>query len=98
MSSDFTTTSPSAYDVSIAPLAIKILNWQPGGIAGAACCMVVHATAYLPPQRWLPLPAHPDAPGATPRLLATLAVALAVLAYMSRDPAARARRIPVRFS
>lgn len=62
-----------------------------GGFAGAACCMVVYATTYLPPQRWLPLPAQPDTPGATTRLLVALGCALAVLAYMSRDPAASKR-------
>lgn len=59
-----------------------------GGIAGAACSIAFYATTFLPPQAWLPLPAHPDAPGATPRLLATLACATAVLAYSSRDPVA----------
>ena len=54
-----------------------------GGIAGAACSIACYATTFLPPQPWLPLPAHPDAPGATPRLLATLACTLAVLAYTS---------------
>lgn len=62
-----------------------------GGIAGAACCMAVYATTYLPPQRWLPLPSHPNYPGATPRLLLVLGLALAVLAFTSRDPASRAR-------
>lgn len=53
----------------------------------------MYATAYFSPQRWLPLPAHPDAPGAILRLLVTRVCALAVLAYMSRDPAT-----PKRFS
>jgi hypothetical protein len=60
-----------------------------GGIAGAACSIACYATTFLPPQPWLPLPAHPDAPGATPRLLVLLACTMAVLAYTSRDPAAR---------
>jgi hypothetical protein len=60
-----------------------------GGIAGAACSIASYSTTFLPPQQWLPLPSHPDAPGATPRLLATLACAMAVLAYASRDPATR---------
>jgi len=60
-----------------------------GGIAGAACSIAIYATTLLPPQPWLPLPSHPDAPGATPRLLATLICAAAVLAYTSRDPATR---------
>jgi hypothetical protein len=58
-----------------------------GGIAGAACSIASYATTFLPPQPWLPLPAHPGGPGATPRLLAVLAGAMAVLAYTSRDPA-----------
>ncbi len=69
-----------------------------GGIAGAACSIAAYATTFLPPQPWLPLPAHPDAPGATPRLLATLACALAVLAYASRDPATRRLRNPIRWA
>ena len=67
-----------------------------GGIAGAACSIACYATTFLPPQPWLPLPAHPDAPGATTRLLALLIGATAVLAYTSRDPAARTRK--TRFS
>ena len=69
-----------------------------GGIAGAACSIACYATTFLPPQPWLPLPAHPDAPGATPRLLATLACAMAVLVYSSRDPATRKLRNPARWA
>ena len=82
-----------AVALAASAVAASVGDRTSGGIAGAACCMVVYATAYLPPQRWLPLPAHPDAPGAIPRMLVTLACALAVLAYMSRDPAT-----PKRFS
>ena len=67
-----------------------------GGIAGAACSIAAYASTFLPPQPWLPLPAHPDAPSAAPRLLATLACAMAVLAYTSRDPATRKLRNPIR--
>ena len=69
-----------------------------GGIAGAACSIASYATTFLPPQPWLPLPAHPDARGATPRLLATLACAMAVLAYSSRDPTTRKLRNPIRWA
>ena len=81
-----------AVALAASAVAARVGDRTSGGIAGAACCMVVYATTYLPPRRWRPLPSHPDAPGATPQHLVALASALAVLAYMSRDPAARARR------
>ncbi len=65
-----------------------------GGIAGALFSMACFGTTFLPSRTWLPLPAHPDAPGAMSRLLAVLACAIAVLAWMSRDPADR--RLPSR--
>ncbi len=65
-----------------------------GGIAGALFTMACFGTTFLPPRTWLPFPAHPDAPGATSRLLAVLACAIAVFAWMSRDPAHR--RLPSR--
>lgn len=58
-----------------------------GGIAGAACAAGCYAITFLPPRSWLPLPGHPDAPGATSRRLVVLAGAVAVLAWASRDPA-----------
>lgn len=69
-----------------------------GGIAGAACSIACYATTFLPPQPWLPLPAHPDTPDAAPRLLATLACTMVALAYSSRDPAIRKLRNPIRWA
>ncbi len=63
-----------------------------GGIAGAVSAAGCYALTLLPPQTWLPWPAHPDAPGATSRWLVVLAVAIAVLAWASRDPAHRRQR------
>ena len=60
-----------------------------GGIAGALFSMAGFATTFLPSRTWLPLPPNPDAPGATSRLLAVLFCAIAVLAWVSRDPARR---------
>lgn len=62
-----------------------------GGVAGAACSAVCFVSTFLPPAWWLPFPADPGGPGATRRLLVLLALAAAVLAWMSRDPA---RRLP----
>ena len=78
-----------AVALAASAVAAAVGDRTSGGIAGAACCMVVYATTYLPPQGWLPLPTHPDAPGATLRLLLAIVGALAVLAHMSRDPAER---------
>ena len=63
-----------------------------GGIAGAAATIAAYTTTFLPPQPWLPLPTHPDAPGATLRLVAALGCATAILVHTSRDPATRRRR------
>ena len=60
-----------------------------GGIAGALFSMACFATTFLPSRTWLPLPPNPDAPGATSRLLAVLSCAIAVLAWVSRDPVRR---------
>jgi hypothetical protein len=64
-----------------------------GGIAGATFTTVVYATTFLPPQSWLPLPSHPDAPGAIPRLLMVLVCATATFACASRDPATQRLRL-----
>ena len=84
-----------AIALAASAIASTVGDRTTGGIAGAACSIACYATTFLPPQQWLPLPAHPDAPGATPRLLASLACAMAVLAYISRDPATRSP-IPAR--
>ncbi len=83
-----------AIALAAAAVASTVGDRTAGGIAGAACSIAFYATTFLPSQRWLPLPAHPDAPGAAPRLLVTLAGAAAVLAYTSRDPASRRRGFP----
>lgn len=76
-------------------LASTIGDRTTGGIAGAACSIACYATTFLPPQPWLPFPADPDGPRATPRLLAVLLFATAVLVYSSRDPAKRTLRSPI---
>ena len=81
-----------AIALAASAVASSIGDRTTGGVAGAACSIACYATTFLPPQPWLPLPANPDAPGATPRLLATLIFATAVLAYNSRDPATRTPR------
>ena len=63
-----------------------------GGIAGATCSVACFASTFLPPRWWLPFPADPMLPGAAPRLIAILALAVALLAWASRDPARRRRR------
>ena len=60
-----------------------------GGVAGSVVVVGCYASTFLPPRGWLPFPAYPSAPGAAARLVATLAVAAAVLAVTSRDPANR---------
>lgn len=87
-----------AVALAASAVASTVGDHTTGGIAGAACSVASYATTFLPPQPWLPLPAYPDAPGATPRLLATLAGAMAVLVYASRDPATRKLRNPIRWA
>lgn len=60
-----------------------------GGVAGAACSAACFASTFLPPRWWLPFPADPSGPGASHRLAAILACAIALLAWTSRDPARR---------
>jgi len=85
-----------AVALAASAVAVTIGDRTTGGIAGAAFSIAAYATTFFPPQPWLPLPAHPDAPGATPRLVVALGCAAAVLAYTSRDPATRTRRSPRR--
>jgi hypothetical protein len=79
-----------AIALAVSAVASTVGDRTTGGIAGAAVSIASYATTFLPSQPWLPIPAHPDAPGATSRLLATLICATAVLAYTSRDPATAA--------
>lgn len=85
-----------AIALAASAVASNVGDRTTGGIAGAGFSIACYATTFLPPQPWLPLPAHPDAPGATLRLVAILVCATAVLAFASRDPAARRPRNPIR--
>ena len=78
--------------------ATTIGDRMTGGIAGAVVTIACYSLTLLPSQPWLPFPSHPDAPGATPRLLAVLICATAALTYASRDPATRRSRGPHRSS
>jgi hypothetical protein len=68
-------------------LATERVGKAAGGIAGATVTAGLFATTFLPPQWWLPLPSRPDAPGATPRLLVVMVLAVVVIVAESRDPA-----------
>jgi hypothetical protein len=72
--------------------AARLGDGTGGGIAGAVLTLLCFATTLLPPWPWLPFPSQPDAPGAAARLMTILAVAVAVLAVSSRDPARRRTR------
>ena len=67
-----------------------------GGVAGAVVTIACYSLTFLPSKTWLPLPSNPDAPGATPRLLAVLICATAALTYASHDPATHKPRGPHR--
>lgn len=78
--------------MAVSAIASMVGDRIEGGIAGAVIVGVCYVLTLLPPRRWLPFPAHPDAAGAHPRLLMILAGALALLAWASRDPARRPLR------
>jgi hypothetical protein len=81
-----------AVAVAVCAAAMTFGDRTTGGIAGATFTTALYATTFLPPQSWLPLPSHPDAPGATQRLLIVLVFATATFAGASRDPATRTPR------
>jgi hypothetical protein len=60
-----------------------------GGIAGAVFVGVWFALSLLPPSRWLPFLAHPDAAGGRTQSLLVLGCALTLLTTASRDPVSR---------
>ena len=78
--------------LAVSAIASTVGDRIEGGIAGAVIVGVCYAITLLPPWRWLPFPAHPDAAGAQTRLLILLAGALALLAWASSDPARRPGR------
>ncbi|CAN5551650.1 hypothetical protein BH24ACT5_BH24ACT5_25160 [soil metagenome] len=78
--------------LAVSAIASMVGDRIEGGIAGAIIVGVCYALTLLPPWRWLPFPAHPDAAGAHTRLLMILAGALTLLAWASRDPARRPLR------
>jgi len=78
-----------AVSMAVSGAAITMGDRTDGGIAGAVGSLACFAAAaFLPRWWWLPLPRY-DAggPGASVRVAALLAVATAVLAHTSRDPA-----------
>ena len=78
--------------LAVSAVASTVGDRIEGGIAGAVIVGVCYALTFLPPRRWLPFPAHPDAAGAQTRLLILLAGAVAHLAWASSDPARRPGR------
>ena len=81
-----------AVAVAVSAAATTMGDRSGGGIAGAAFSVACFASTFLPPRWWLPFPPDPSAAGATERWLATLACAIALLAWTSRDPARRPHR------
>ncbi|MEO6653738.1 MAG: hypothetical protein ABIP17_13890 [Ilumatobacteraceae bacterium] len=78
--------------LAVSAIASTVGDRIEGGIAGAVIVGVCYGLTLLPPWRWLPFPAHPDAAGAHMRLLMILAGALTLLTWASRDPARRPLR------
>jgi hypothetical protein len=58
-----------------------------GGIVGAVAVGAWYAMSFLPSRRWLPFPGQPDAAGTPARQLLVLGCAIALLWWVSRDPA-----------
>lgn len=81
-----------AIALAASAVASSVGDRTSGGIAGAVIVGLCYFVTLLPPWRWSPLPAHPDADGARVRLLVALAIATVVLAAVSHDPARRTRR------
>lgn len=70
-------------------VAIRLAPGADAGMAGALCALTASALSSVVPDRWWPLPAHPTAPDAVAQYVLVAAVALAIVAWMSTDPARR---------
>lgn len=81
-----------AVALAVSAVASSTGDRTTGGMAGAVFVGLCYFVTLLPPSRWSPLPAHPDAEGARVRLLVALAFATVALAAASHDPARRTRR------
>lgn len=73
-------------------VATRLAPGADAGMAGALCALTAWALSSVMPHRWWPLPSHPAAPGAVAQYVLVAMVALAIVAWMSTDPARRRPR------